>query len=363
MKVLILPDNVASEISHKVRALKNLGVDARGLSVSASAFQTADDIKIISTKNRDFTRDFRAAYYLYKWIEWADIVHWVWSFGAVNFGIKRFKTRKIDKKILQMFDKPGVVQWLGSDIRDPEIDSRINRFYKTAFENGYEYADVESRENSVSNQKDFAEAGFYPLEFIGMEHYIDRKLFPKRFPVFQSIALSEHEPQFPPAEKKRPLVIHSPTAPVAKGTEYVINAVEKLKKNYEFDFRLVQNMARSEALKIMRDCDVFIDQLILGAHGVATVEAMAFGKPVLCYINEKIGENYPSDLPIINANPETITEKLEVLLKSPALRNETGKKSRAYAEKYHDERNIARDLVGIYREVIRLHKAKKENDG
>lgn len=363
MKVLILPNNIASEISHKVRALRNLGVEARGLAVSSSVVQTGDEVKIISSGKRDYLRDVRAAYYFYKWIEWADIVHWIWSFDAVGFGIAPFKLRKIDKRIVKMFDKPGVVQWCGSDIRDPETDCRINPFYRRAFENGYEYAGFESRANSVKNQKDFAEVGFYPLEFIGMEHYIDRELFPKRFRIWQTVALSEHEPKFPSAENRRPLVVHSPTAPVAKGTKYVLEAVERLKTRYDFDFRLVQNTERREALEVMRECDIFIDQIILGAHGVAAVEAMAFGKPVICYINEQIGRNYPPELPIINADPETIGEKLELLLKDPALRRETGLKGREYAEKYHDETKIARSLVEIYREVIELHgrKAAEKN--
>ena len=33
-------------------------------------------------------------------------------------------------------------------------------------------------------------------------------------------------------------------------------------------------------------CSVFIDQLYLGAHGVAAIEAMAMGKPTMCYISE-----------------------------------------------------------------------------
>ncbi len=359
MKVLVLPNNIASDISHKVRALRNAGIDARGLTVDFSVYQSADKIKVINNRKYDPFRQFRAAHLFYKWIKWADVVHWMWSFDAVNFGIEPFKINKIDKKILQLFDKPGVVQWCGSDIRNPEIDCRINPFYRRAFENGYEYAAVESSENSSANQKDFADVGFYPLEFIGMEHYIDRKLFPKCFRVWQSVVLAEHTPKFPSAENKRPLIVHSPTAPVAKGTEYILNAVEILKKKYDFDFCLVQNTARSEALKIMRDCDIFVDQIVLGAHGVAAVEAMAFGKPVLCYINEEIGINYPPDLPIINADPENIAEKLEMFLKNPPLRNEIGIKSRKYVEKYHDDRKIALELTEIYRQVIELHEAKR----
>lgn len=362
MKVLLLPANIASEISNKVKALRDLGIDARGLAFGGSPLQSAENINLIMREHgkNEYLRVFRAAKCLYDWIKWADVLHWVGAFDSLTFSVERLgvNIKKLDKKILQRFDKPGVVEWLGSDIRNPEIDCKINRFYKYAFANGYEYAAYESRKTSLTNQKDFAEMNFYPLEFIGMEHYIDRELFPKRFRVRQTVVLAEHEPKFPDTENKKPLIVHSPSAPIAKGTKYILEAVEKLKNSYDFEFKLVENMERREALKIMRDSDIFVDQLILGAHGVAAVEAMAFGKPVICYINSEIGKNYPPDLPIINADPENIFEKLEMLLKNPTLRNETGKQSRKYVEKYHDDEKMARQLVEIYAQVIELHRRK-----
>lgn len=362
MKVLLLPTNTASDLSHKVKALRRIGIDARGLAFGGSLVQSSENIKLIEPLRgkSEYIRILTSIKYLYSAINRADILHWFTSFDSINLSSKKLHLdiRKIDKKIVRKLNKPGVIQWSGSDIRNPEIDCRVNRFYKNAYRNGYEYADYENAENSLSNQKDFAEVGFYPLEFIGMEHSIDRELFPKSFPVWQSVDLSDHAPNFPSPENKKPLIVHSPTAPVAKGTHFILEAVEKLKSKYDFNFKLVQNIERKKALEIMRDCDIFVDQLILGAHGAAAVEAMAFGKPVICNINEEIGKNYPDDLPLINANPETIAEKLEMLLKNPQMRNEIGKKSRNYVEKYHDERKIAESLVETYQTVIELHKQK-----
>ncbi|HKX82821.1 MAG TPA: hypothetical protein VJL58_01260, partial [Pyrinomonadaceae bacterium] len=74
-----------------------------------------------------------------------------------------------------------------------------------------------------------------------------------------------------------------------------------------------------------------------------------------------IGKDYPADLPIVNADPDTIEGKLEALVQNAALRNELGRKSRAYVEKYHDDQINARELVGIYEEVIDLHRGKRES--
>jgi glycosyltransferase involved in cell wall biosynthesis len=353
LKVLVLPANIASDLSHKVRALKTAGINARGLSYGSHSIQSADDIKVFNHSRNPASYGInRFLFYrqMYQWIKWADVLHWFWSFGKT----------KLDKKFVQWFDKPGVVQWGGSDIRIPEVDFADNPFYKKAFSDGYEYAFYESREQSLRNQKDFADVGFYPLEFIGMERYIDEKLFPERFRVWQSIVLDEHPPKFPDANQTRPLLLHSPSAPVVKGTKYILEAIENLKAKYDFDFKLVQGMPRRDALEIMSRCDVYIDQIILGCHGAAATEAMAFGKPVVGYINSVIGKNYPPELPIVNANPDNIAEKLEMLIKDSALRHKLGRQGREYVEKYHDDRKISQELIQIYKEVIQLHKSRRE---
>jgi hypothetical protein len=53
MKVLLLPVNTASEISHKGKALRRLGVEARGLTIAGNQFQATDGIKILPRKTAD----------------------------------------------------------------------------------------------------------------------------------------------------------------------------------------------------------------------------------------------------------------------------------------------------------------------
>lgn len=350
MKVLLLPVNIASDISHKVRSLRSIGVDARGFSIAGSTIQSAEGVdthpigkgNVVSMLLR---RAFAFAK-LRRMLAWADVLHWVDGSSIFDRGVQG--------KMLRSAGKPGVVQWNGSDIRIPEKDFEVNPFYAAAFGDGYEYP-TESADISRANQRFAAGLGFLPLEFIGMGHYIDETLFPKRFRTWQSVVLADHVPKYPGVEKTRPLIVHSPSAPVAKGTRFVLDAVERLRGKYDFDFRLVENLERAAALNVMSECDIFVDQLILGAHGFAAVEAMAFGKPVVCYINPVIGQDYPGDLPIVNADPATIAEKLEDLIRDATLRHDLGRKSRSYVEKYHDDVANARDLLEVYKEVVAMH--------
>lgn len=287
---------------------------------------------------------------LRKELQWADVIHWYWDFNYIP--ILRIP---IEYYFVRQSGKKGLIMWCGSEIRNPETDMKINPYYKKEKESGsYEYS-FESAIRSKRTQKLFHSLGFIPLEFIGIGHYIDKTLFPERFRVFQVIGISQYQPFYPDVQNTKPLIVHSASKTGGKGTKYVIEAISELQKQYSFDFKLIHNLTKQDALDLVSRCDIFVDQLITGSHGTAAVEAMAMGKPVICYINETIGADYPEDLPLHNANPDTIYEVLKTLISSAELRLESGKKSRAYAEKYHDDAFNAKALYASYQMVIKFN--------
>jgi len=88
-------------------------------------------------------------------------------------------------------------------------------------------------------------------------------------------------------------VVHSPSNKVIKGSDAVLRAVESLRRSHDFDFQLIHGVPRAEALSIVARCDVFLDQFVLGAEGFAALEAMALGKPVVCFIRTRCDRNIP----------------------------------------------------------------------
>jgi glycosyltransferase involved in cell wall biosynthesis len=164
--------------------------------------------------------------------------------------------------------------------------------------------------------------------------------------------VSEFTPSYPEAEKIRPVIVHAPSHKGKKGTEVIESAIHQLRSSHEFDFRLIHNVEHSEAMKIVHDCDIMIDELVSGTYGLATLEAMAFGKPTICYQKPSVVANHPSDCPIVNANQDDVTQVLADLLQDGPGRRRIGHESRKYVEKYHDAHHIARDLVGIYQDLL-----------
>lgn len=154
--------------------------------------------------------------------------------------------------------------------------------------------------------------------------------------------------------KKKPVVVHAPTSPEIKGTAYIMQAVEQLSQDYDFEFVLVQGKSHEEAKAIYQQADLVLDELLIGSYGILAMEAMSMGKPVITYINEHIRETYPADLPIVSANPNTVKDVLLKLLKDWELRQELGKQGRAYVQKYHDVNVIASQFADLYRKIIPL---------
>lgn len=259
-------------------------------------------------------------------------------------------TSGADLKYAKKLGKKIFVEWAGSDIRTPEYLKSINTYYKQAFENGYEYASFESEEQSYKNQLKFARYNAIPLLGAEMSLFLNKKLFKAFILLYQRINCFDFKPKFPSIQNKRPLLVHSPSAKVAKGSFKIDEVIKELQKKYELEYILLHNMPREEVLQYIQKCDIFVDQIILGSYGMAAIEAMSFGKPVICYLMPQVFENGLSEsCPIVNANPDNLYEKLEDLLKDATKRNEIGKQSRDFVEQYHDVNKISEQLLTIYK--------------
>jgi glycosyltransferase involved in cell wall biosynthesis len=143
-------------------------------------------------------------------------------------------------------------------------------------------------------------------------------------------------------------ILHAPSKRSIKGTEYITQAIDKLKKEgYDIEFILLENVSHDEVLKQIELSDIIIDQLILGWYGVFSIEAMCMGKPTLCYIRQDLLERY-QELPILNTTPKSVYSNLIELIENPRYRIELGAQGRRYVEKIHDSGEITKKLIDLY---------------
>lgn len=355
MRVLHLPVNVSSLAYTTVRGLREHGIDAHGLVYGNSILPTYNDLQVIPL-DKEFSPQWflgktSMLYHFMKEISKADLLHWYWGAKAL--------VGRVDLQIVKWMGKPGLVEWLGSDIRIPEVELAENPYYKAIFNNGYEYSREEGLAKSRRLQRQFANAGFSSAAQVGMFQYVQKDIFPHTYTLPRRIYLPEFKPAYPDPKKTVPTIVHIPTAPITKGTPKILSIIERLKRRYKFEFHLIQGVPRTKAFEIMSMADIFLDQFVLGDFGMVSIEAMAMGKPVVCYLKPSILKHYGSSLPIVNADQENLEETLVRMIENPNMRYELGKRSRLYAEQNCDMQKIAPTLISIYQEI--LDKAKRHH--
>lgn len=93
---------------------------------------------------------------------------------------------------------------------------------------------------------------------------------------------------------------------------------------------------RAELIELYALADVVVDEFGVGWFGYVVLEGLAMGKPVVSHVEEAVMRDlYPSH-PICSARtPEDVTRQLSRLCADPALRNEIGRRGRAWIEQHH----------------------------
>jgi hypothetical protein len=153
----------------------------------------------------------------------------------------------------------------------------------------------------------------------------------------------------PPADRKRPVIVHAPSSRRRKGTEHVLRACEGL----DVELRIVEGLRHDEAFALYRDADLVVDQLNAGWYGLLAIECLALGKPVLTYLFDdaraRTEDAYGVDVPLVGVTAETLETRLAELVEAgPTEWRRIGEASRAYAERVHDQERITDTLVGLY---------------
>ncbi len=146
-----------------------------------------------------------------------------------------------------------------------------------------------------------------------------------------------------------PVICHAPSNPVLKGSGFIDQAVEDLKKEgLKFEYRKIQNVPFEEAKRMMQSSDVVVDQLVIGGIGSVSMEAMSYGKPVVGYLLQEVIDKHCPDLPLCNATIDTVKDVLRELIVSKELREEKGRAGLAYIHKYYNKEKMVNDMIELY---------------
>lgn len=248
--------------------------------------------------------------------------------------------------------KKSIMHHRGNDVR-----SRVLAVKGDSYENPYAYTEssfpedaIQSNLETFSKLVDAAIVQDYELYKYVYPYYSKENkpvyVLPRLCPIGQYEVAIEQE------TKAKPLVVHAPTDRDFKGTAYIEASVKRLQSQHPFEFKLVEKLSHEKALELYKEADIVIDQVLCGAYGNLSIEAMAMGKPVICYLRPDLVPTFPLGLPIQSANPDNLDAVLADLLGNPAKRQELGRQGRAFVEAHHDSVKVIKQVLQIYQNLI-----------
>lgn len=354
MRILHCPTDVGGNAWTLSRAERKLGLDSEVMVFQKSSLGYPTDIDLQLTKNHPGRSALRLLAFFIKALTRYDVFHFNFGSSFMPHGRCPGPLELSDLPILRGLGKRIVVTYQGCDVR--QKDFCTSEFVISACAEPDCYGGYCNNTTDALKKKRADKFSRYADKIFSLNPDL-LYVLPSRaeFLPYSSVDLTEWLPSTE-GKKERFVILHSPTNRSVKGTRYILNAVERLKDKYKnVELMLVEGVPHSKVKELYAQADLAIDQLLVGWYGGFAVEAMALGKPVVCYIREEDLKFIPSqmkdDLPIVNANPNTIYEVLLRLVEQRDELHVIGERSRAYVERWHDPMKIALRTKEVYESI------------
>ena len=261
-----------------------------------------------------------------------------------------------DLRILRFFNKKILMTCCGSDFRLIEVERKRNPYaYLLTIELNDPRYD-ERKKKLLRYQSRWVHCFLAPrnlyasVSSIVKPEQINSELWIHNLSFDSSCIVSEADI----STRKIPVIVHLPSKRKIKGSDYVQNAINNIKATgVKFEYREITGVSHDAALKIIRESDIVIDQMLLGGIGSTAFEAMGFGKPVVSYIIEEVRKEFYPDCPVFNANIDNLSERLVSIIVNPKLRVQLGKQGVRFVRNNLDKKKINDGMISIYQELMK----------
>jgi glycosyltransferase involved in cell wall biosynthesis len=358
LRVLHCPAVVGGHSAGLARAERELGLDSRAVSFDAPPFGYEVD-EVLFEGGSPAGRELKRLRFLARAVREADVVHF--NFGtsilprywpsAHGSGVRKaygLYARMLEGRDLAWLRRAGkavFVTFQGDDVRRAaSLRARLPEGHAAWVDDYYNPRDDERKRRFAERVGRHAH-GIFALNPDLLE------LLPARAEFLPYAHVDPRSWTPVQASSSPPVVAHAPTDRRVKGTDALVAAVERLREEgVEVELRLVEDVPREGAKLALGGADVVVDQLLTGWYGGVAVEAMALGKPVVARLHEpdlaRIPQAMLAELPVVHATPDTVADVLRGLLSGS--RDELGRRSRAFVERWHDPHTIAARLCAAY---------------
>jgi glycosyltransferase involved in cell wall biosynthesis len=336
MRILFAPEEIGGQMQLLSEALRRRGHMATAVCYDEPSFAGhINDVNMgFNDRQLRLWRVFRQCLFAAWALQTYDVFHFFFGKSLLPAGLDLPWLKRLGKKVL--------VHFRGSDIRSSSLFQYQEKRLLGEPATSPSLQSPQQR-RCLERWRRYADAMLVSTPDL-------LRIVPEAKLIQQAIDLSrwEYKPEPLDSNPQEIRIAHAPTVRYKKGTEFVLKTVDELKsQGYPVTLVLVKGIPHSEVKRLYQTCHVGVDQLLDGWYGNVSIELMALGKPVLCYIDPELANHRPG-LPIVSATPLDLAEKLKTLICDQPRRRHLGQQGRAYVEKWHDVNVIADQLTELY---------------
>jgi hypothetical protein len=154
-------------------------------------------------------------------------------------------------------------------------------------------------------------------------------------------ATAAQESGVQPLVRERPVVLHAPSNPLLKGTDAVEEVLSGMEREGLVEYRRLTGVPHARMAAFVADADVVVDQVVLGNPGVLVAESLAAGRLVVAHLSEEVRGRSGGELPVLEADPDTLRQVLEQALTDRAEAQSLAARGAGWAREHHDGRRAA----------------------
>lgn len=350
MKILHLPTPVGGHNWGLAQGEKALGLDSTVLIDANSWLNYKSDICLYKQEDNNFYKLFKRIQAFLEVRSKYDVYHF--NFGSSLVDVRRYGINLWD---LPFYDGKKIMTYNGCDARQKyptmkRVDfspCHQEKCYNGMCNNGRLDAIRKKRIKLVDKNVDHIFA-LNP----DLMHFLPKEkttFLPYSVAGWEDISASKYK------INKTIKIVHAPTNREAKGSKYILKALENLEGKYKnLEVILVENIPYEKALKLYQEADIVIDQVLIGWYGGFGVEVMKMGKPLGVFIREEDLKFIPSAMAkdlknaVINLNPFNIEEELSRYIENSDLLIHKSNAGIEYVYKWHNPLYVASLTKKIY---------------
>lgn len=329
------PLDTAGQASTICRAQRALGYQSDILVFNEPKFKYEHDYCLNLKKYHLIWRDL---------IRFKAFIALILKFDIFHFhGGLSFLRYNLDIPFLRLCGKKVVMQYWGSDVIQTDLATRYSNWTKM------DLARIYPKVNNKAKRRQIARISRWVNKTIVGDFSL-LPYSPESTVIRQAIDL-ENLPYTGSKNHQTVTIVHAPSNRNVKGTKYILAAIKKLKKEkYPIRFILLEKQPHQQAVEIYKQADIVVDAILQGSYGILSLECMALGKPVLCFIHPT-SIKYYKNLPIVNTDSISVYSNLVKLIKDPQLRKQLGVSGRKYVQENHNAIKIAKQFIKLYEKI------------